>query len=95
MLEAQKQNHDNLFFIDVQSRGKYPNYLLKRLEREDVQLPIEAGDLEILAENTVDFISFSYYSSRVAKIKDKDADKSAGNIFESVTNPYLKASEWG
>lgn len=31
----------------------------------------------------------------MAKIKDKDADKSAGNIFESVTNPYLKASEWG
>lgn len=95
VFEAQKQNHDNLFFIDVQSRGKYPNYLLKRLEREEITLPIEKGDLEILAENTVDFISFSYYASRVAKVKDEDADKSAGNIFESVKNPYLEASEWG
>ncbi|MGR5350648.1 hypothetical protein, partial [Vibrio mediterranei] len=40
-LLLQKQNHDNLFFIDVQSRGKYPNYLLKRLEREEITLPIE------------------------------------------------------
>lgn len=95
VFEAQKQNHDNLFFIDVKSRGKYPNYLLKRLEREEITLPIEKGDLEILAENTVDFISFSYYASRVAKVKDEDADKSAGNIFESVKNPYLEASEWG
>lgn len=95
VLEAQKQNRDNLFFIDVQSRGKYPNYLLKKLERESIELPIKEGDLEILAENTVDFISFSYYSSRVAKAKDEAADKSAGNIFESVTNPYLEASEWG
>ena len=95
VFEAQKQNHDNLFFIDVQSRGKYPNYLLKRLEREEITLPIEKGDLEILSENTVDFISFSYYASRVAKVKDEDADKSAGNIFESVKNPYLEASEWG
>ncbi|HEY0222171.1 6-phospho-beta-glucosidase [Lactovum miscens] len=95
VLKAQKVNRDNLFFIDVQSRGKYPNYLLKELERKDIQLPIEEGDLEILDENTVDFVSFSYYSSRTAKAHEENADKSAGNIFDSVANPYLSASEWG
>ncbi|PCS01365.1 6-phospho-beta-glucosidase [Lactococcus fujiensis] len=94
VLEAQRLNRENLFFIDVQSRGKYPNYALKELERKNIILPIEDGDLEILAENTVDFISFSYYSSRVARVQD-EAELSAGNIFESATNPYLKSSEWG
>ena len=47
-----------------------------------------------MKENTVDFISFSYYSSRVAAYKH-ESEKTAGNIFESVKNPYLKASEWG
>ena len=94
VLEAQRLNRENLFFIDVQSRGKYPNYALKELERKNIILPIEDGDLEILAENIVDFISFSYYSSRVARVQD-EAELSAGNIFESATNPYLKSSEWG
>ncbi len=67
---------------------------MKELERKNIILPIEDGDLEILAENTVDFISFSYYSSRVARVQD-EAELSAGNIFESATNPYLKSSEWG
>ena len=94
VFEAQKLNRENLFFIDVQSRGYYPSYKLKELERKNITLPIEAGDLALLREHTVDFISFSYYSSRVARVKS-DADKTAGNIFESVANPYLKSSEWG
>ncbi|MFC4652079.1 6-phospho-beta-glucosidase [Lactococcus nasutitermitis] len=92
--EAQAKNRENFFFIDVQSRGNYPNYALKSLERQGIKLPIETGDLEILAENTVDFISFSYYSSRVAKVTG-ESEKSAGNIFEAVSNPYLESSEWG
>ncbi len=95
VLEAQKQNRDNLFFIDVQSRGKYPHYFLKDLERKGVSLPIEEGDLAILAAHTVDFVSFSYYSSRVAKAATENTEKSAGNLFDSVENPYLRSSEWG
>ena len=93
--EAALHNRENYFFIDVQARGAYPAYALKELERKGIELPILEGDLELLKENTVDFVSFSYYSSRVAKVKDQNEERSAGNVFDSVKNPYLKASEWG
>ncbi|WP_208927453.1 family 1 glycosylhydrolase, partial [Enterococcus rotai] len=90
-----KADRENFFFIDVQSRGEYPAYALKELEREGIELPIEDGDLELLKEHTVDFISFSYYSSRVQSTDPAVNEQTAGNIFASVKNPYLEASEWG
>ncbi|EOI06348.1 6-phospho-beta-glucosidase [Enterococcus moraviensis ATCC BAA-383] len=92
---ARKADRENFFFIDVQSRGEYPAYALKELEREGIQLPIEDGDLDLLKAHTVDFISFSYYSSRVQSTDPAINEKTAGNIFASVKNPYLEASEWG
>ncbi len=93
--EALKLNRDNFFFIDVQSRGYYPEYALKLFEREGYDIGITAEDEKVLRENTVDFISFSYYSSRVASAEPERYGKTAGNVFPSVKNPYLKASEWG
>ena len=92
---AKKTDRENYFFIDVQSRGEYPAYALKELERKGIELPIEDGDLDILKENTVDFISFSYYSSHVQAEKMSEENKTDGNAFESIKNPYLESSEWG
>jgi len=88
------KDRENYFFIDVQSRGQYPPYALKQMERQGTLPVMEPGDLEILRENTVDFISFSYYSSRCTSA-DPSVDQTAGNVFASVKNPHLKASEWG
>ena len=94
--EAMGKDRDNYFFIDVQSRGYYPSYALKRLEQEGITIPFEEEDKELLRNNTVDFISFSYYSSRVASTDpEKMKDLTGGNIFASLKNPYLSASEWG
>lgn len=41
----------------------------------------------------MDFISFSYYSTRCSSSDPQVLIE--GNIFASVKNPYLKASEWG
>ena len=79
----------------MQSRGEYPAYALKELERKGIELPIEDGDLDILKENTVDFISFSYYSSHVQAEKMSEENKTDGNAFDSIKNPYLESSEWG
>ncbi|GBG97066.1 6-phospho-beta-glucosidase [Lactococcus termiticola] len=95
VFEAMQEQHHNLWLIDVQARGSYPHYILKQMEREDAKPEISDADAKILAENTVDFISFSYYSSRVASSSPEDKEKTAGNIFASIENPYLKASEWG
>ena len=87
------KNRENIMFIDVQARGYYPNYALKMFEREGINIGITTEDKEIL-KNTVDFISFSYYSSRCISTQG-NVEKTSGNAFEGTKNPYLKTSEWG
>lgn len=95
--EAKKRDRGNYFFIDVQSRGSYPAYALKMMERENINIKWEDGDEKVLAENTVDYIAFSYYASRLTSVDPEVIEKSstAGNVMKSLKNPYLKASEWG
>lgn len=92
---AKQADRENYFFIDVQSRGEYPAYALKEMARNGIEIQMEAGDAELLKAHTVDFISFSYYSSRVQTTDPELLEQTAGNIFASVKNPYLDASEWG
>ena len=92
---AKKADRENYFFIDVQSRGEYPAYALKEMARKGIEIQMEEGDSELLKAHTVDFISFSYYSSRVQTTDPKLLEQTQGNIFASVKNPYLEASEWG
>ena len=68
----------------MQSRGEYPAYALKEMERQGIEIKMEPGDLELLKQHTVDFISFSYYSSRVSTTDPKLLEQTAGNIFEST-----------
>ena len=90
-----EKDRENYFFIDVQSRGEYPQYAIKELERKGIDIIMEKDDKKILKENTVDFISFSYYSSRLTSADPKVNAKTEGNVFATLKNPYLKASEWG
>ncbi|MDO4942544.1 MAG: 6-phospho-beta-glucosidase [Lachnospiraceae bacterium] len=92
--ESMKRDRENYFFIDVQARGEYPAYAKKILEREGICLEMEAEDAHILKENTVDFISLSYYNSRCVRA-DGQGEASGGNVFASAKNPYLKCSQWG
>lgn len=92
---AMQEDRENYFFIDVQARGEYPNYAKKKFEREGLDIEMTEEDLALLKEHTVDFVSFSYYSSRVASGDSEVNEKTAGNIFASLKNPYLEASEWG
>lgn len=92
---ALEKNRDVYFFLDVQSRGYYPAYGLKRLERLGIQIPFCEGDKELLEENTNDYITFSYYSSRLTSAAQTNLKTTEGNVFATLRNPYLEASEWG
>lgn len=97
VLAAQQKNDEMYFFVDIQARGKYPNYALKKFERENLNIKIEKEDLELLKKYTVDFISFSYYSTRCAA---SDMGKHAkgnekDNIMKDIKNPELKQTDWG
>lgn len=93
--EALLTDQENYFFVDVQARGYYPGYAVKRLERKGAFPRFEPQDEEILREYPVDFISFSYYNSRCIAAPGGEHEEAEGNLFRSVKNPYLTFSEWG
>ena len=93
VMAAVRENHKWLFFGDVQTRGRYPGYILRYFRDNNIEVRMEEGDLETLAQASVDFISFSYYASGCASADPKQ--KEVGNIIDSVPNPYLEKSQWG
>ena len=64
-------------------------------EKRNAEIPFAENDVNVLKENTVDFISFSYYSSRVSSANPDKGKQTESNIFASVVNPYLDTSDWG
>lgn len=96
--DSMEKDRDNYFFIDVQARGEYPVWALKRMEKAGISTDFSSEDIETLKNGTVDFVAFSYYSSRCTTADPEIFAKHAkpGNaVFRSVVNPYLKSSEWG
>lgn len=94
VLAALEEDQKNLFFTDVQARGYYPSFMLSYFDKNDITIDVLPGDEEILAQHTVDFISFSYYMSMVASGAPEKA-KEKGNFFSGIKNPYLQDSDWG
>lgn len=93
--EALITDQENYFFVDVQARGYYPSYAIKRLTKQGVFPKMEEGDSDILKTYPVDFISFSYYNSRCIAAPGEEQEEAEGNLFKSVKNPYLQFSQWG
>lgn len=86
----------SLFFTDVLARGSYPFYAERMFEEKGVNLKIEDGDLKLISENTVDFISFSYYMSSAISAHPENLEEAEGNLITGgIKNPYLESSKWG
>lgn len=74
------------FYGDVLLRGAYPGYAERYFQDHAIRIERTASDLELLKQNTADFLSFSYYYPRVT---------SADQLGVLQANPYLEASPWG
>ena len=96
IFQGMEKDRESYFFIDVQSRGEYPGYAKRFFKDHNLNIVMEPGDTELLKNNTVDYIGFSYYSSRTTST-DPEVQKNmtSGNVFGSIANPYLAKSEWG
>jgi len=78
------------------ARGAYLGYAKRWFEKLYLMIDMEQGDEDILKENTVDYIGFSYYSSRVTSSDEEVLEKqTSGDVFDNVENPYLEKSECG
>lgn len=93
MKMVMEENTNTWFCSDVLTRGKYPSYMTRFFEERNIAFEITEEDELLLANNTADFVSFSYYQSSVVSCEEKE--KTAGNLVVSTKNPYLKATEWG
>ena len=83
-ISAIKTMDKKYFFTDVYIRGHYPEYLKREWVQKGIPPQMEPGDEALLEENTVDFISISYYSTSIT-----------GEDGERDDNPYLRKSDWG
>lgn len=74
------------FYGDVLIRGEYPGYAIKYFQDNNVELNIKETDMKVIKENKPDFLSFSYYASRIS---DSHYPK------EPQPNNTLKQTLWG
>ena len=84
---AQQFQHQATFFLGLFAKGRYPLWVGRTWFEQDCAPHVAAGDLDLIAANTVDFIAFSYYKSCVI---------SAGEVMKTDTggayganNPYI------
>ncbi|MHA6529839.1 glycoside hydrolase family 1 protein [Paenibacillus sp. BAC0078] len=83
-----RNNQMEYFFSDVLMRGYYPGYAFRYFHDNNITVEFAEGDEEAL-RNTADFMSFSYYYTRIF-----DAES-----LKNKTGPYrnfeLPANSWG
>ncbi|ATZ17305.1 6-phospho-beta-glucosidase [Williamsoniiplasma luminosum] len=93
IIEWQKhQELNRYFYYDMAAIGEYPTYMLKLFEKLNVKIDTNPEEMNILKNNTVDFLSFSYYMSGTV---GKTVENTSGNLSATGKNPFLKATEWG
>lgn len=95
VIAAMEETHKNDMFLEIHARGTYPGYMKRYMREHGIRVTFGEDDEALLKENTVDFISFSYYVSVCATADPKKNVRGEGNLLGGVPNPYLKSSEWG
>ncbi|KUO75195.1 MAG: beta-glucosidase [Clostridia bacterium BRH_c25] len=85
-----RKNQMQFLFSDVAMRGFYPGYALRYFADNNINIVFESGDEELLSTFTMDYLSFSYYYTKI-----NDASKNTYEPTDKCKNPYLAASEWG
>lgn len=92
MIAVMQADHFNDFFGDMHVRGRYPGYMKRYFRENGITIKMTSEEERLLRENTVDFVSFSYY---VSICEGRDGEAGGGNLLGGKKNPYLKTSEWG
>lgn len=95
VLAALNKNIMNYYPADVQAKGEYPKLVLEFFKKHHFNIDMTDDELKVIKENTVDFISFSYYMSMLAAGDESGLEMTSGNTVVGGKNPYLPSTEWG
>ncbi len=90
-----KETAEDGFYTDVQVFGEYPYGIRNKWKKKGLEPEMKAEDAALLKENTVDFVSFSYYASLVVSEEGAKKEKVSANLLVGEKNPYLKQTPWG
>ncbi|MGK4065780.1 glycoside hydrolase family 1 protein [Rothia sp. HC945] len=85
-----RQNQMQYLYSDIALRGVYPGYARRYFEDRDIDVEITAEDERVLREGTADYMTFSYYYTRIM-----DAACWAAGDVDGRPNPHLEESDWG
>lgn len=97
ILASQDAMNRRYFFNDVHVFGEIPGYTVAEWDRESIQVDLSNEELEWLKKGTVDYISISYYMSKVISHKALDGFYKAypEDEFYYGENKYLDRNPWG
>lgn len=95
VLAAFNKNTMNYFCSDVQVKGYYPPLIQQYFKQHSIHLNITKKELALIANNTVDFVSFSYYMSLLTASDESGLELTSGNTIVGGKNPYLPTNDWG
>lgn len=65
----------NRCFLDPSIKGEYPQELIDLLKEHGVLPYYEAHDLDIIKQNTIDYLGVNYYQPRRVKVKESEIKK--------------------
>lgn len=82
------------YCADVMIKGKYSELACNYLKKMNIRLDITVEEMKIIKKGTVDFYSFSYYSSSTTSALNV-VETIRGNLIGGGKNPYLDQTEWG
>ena len=87
VVAVQQFQHQATFFLDLFAKGCYPRWVARMWHEKGCEPVMQPDDLRLIAENTVDFISFSYYKSCVLKAGEPMKTDTGGAY--GANNPYI------
>lgn len=64
----------NRSFLDPSVKGEFPSDLVQILKENDVLPDYESQDLDVIKQNTVDYLGVNYYQPRRVKAKETDVN---------------------
>lgn len=89
VFQTLKRNQmENYFYSDILMRGEYPKYAFRYFEDHNMQIKFKEEDEELL-KNTCDYLSFSYYYTRIADYEHRTEMRT------TYPNPNIETSDWG
>lgn len=97
IIASQKAMRRRYFYADVHVHGKIPYYAEKYFEDRGIHIDVCQEEIELLNKGTVDFISISYYMSKVVSAKrlEKSIKLFPQDNFYYAENEHLDRNPWG